>query len=213
MNGELSMSHIINDVISLNSEIMMMENDTNKEKNIVTKILDKRNIKKYKTKLLSIIDNIANNKYYLNRDDLLEFFRYVYNNYPPNGTFESIEFIKKEVLDMTEDDTDSYVAYLSLDDIVEGYKVKTVISISYDKDKMIDLKISYKEKESDSDYEIIHQKLKKLYIKKSIWNNIIDKINDHICFLIHKYLTIMIKPYMNKEGKGYVKFVDNNQLL
>jgi hypothetical protein len=77
-------SRIIGDFMEIHSDIIEQEANSK-----APKIIKNMRKKKYLKRLKKSISKLASSKMILDRDNLAEYFIFLYNNFSPNGTFRS----------------------------------------------------------------------------------------------------------------------------
>lgn len=175
-------SSIIRDFLLINSTIYEKEKKSRLPKIIVN------SISKYqRNKLKKIITKFKNSEYILTKNNLLEFFIYTFNNFPPFGNYKSILISK-----FIHGDYDYAEAILKFD----SYKI--VISMSGE-DDMFNITIS--DKVSDSSTKNLDLHLNKLETHQKVSKETIRQINYHIKDLICDYIIDNIKLFENRKEK------------
>lgn len=106
-------SRIIGDFLEINADII--EHGANSK---LPKFLINMRKKKYKNRLHKSILKLANSNLVLNKDNLAEYFVYLYNNYSPNGAFRST--FKVSVLG---EDFERMEAVIKFEDIMAIIKI------------------------------------------------------------------------------------------
>lgn len=82
-------SRIIGDFLEINADII-----EHGAKSKLPKFIINLRKKKYKNRLKKSIQKLAESNMILDRDNLAEYFVFLYNNFPPNGNFKSTYQVK-----------------------------------------------------------------------------------------------------------------------
>jgi hypothetical protein len=80
-----SKDRLIGDVIEVNGDIVAQEYNSK-----LPKPIKKIYYNRYRKKLLKSIDKLVSSNHILTTDNLIEFFTVTFNNFPPDGRFNSI---------------------------------------------------------------------------------------------------------------------------
>ena len=97
---------IIGDFLEINADIISKE-----FKSKLPKFISKIHYNKYKKRLIKSATNLKNSNMILTKENLEELFSYCYNNYPPNGSYRSINKV------MYNQDTGKYEGIIKFDNI------------------------------------------------------------------------------------------------
>lgn len=87
--NEINASRIIGDSLEINADITATYFNS-KLPRFISNILAKH----YRNKLIKLINKLKTGNKILDIYNISEFLSYVYNNYPPNGTFENVESVR-----------------------------------------------------------------------------------------------------------------------
>lgn len=117
-------SRIIGDFLEINADIVLYEQSSpNKFVKIIRHFIAKRN----RNKLLNSLKKLRDSNHILDTDNLLELFIYIYNNFPPKGSYNSIKTVK--ILDEDGNKVealvsfDNYSSLISIDKRESGFDI------------------------------------------------------------------------------------------
>lgn len=157
MNQDINYDRIIGDFLELHADInSMSSSDEYKRypgfiKNII--------IKRYHKKMINTVKKLKNANQPLTKDNLIEYFTYLFNNYPPYGSYKSTTVVKKL--------NEMIFATVRIDDM----KVKFNIRLDEDSFNIV---INVPNGENSKSYDT---SLRKLYSENKKTTDMIDKIN------------------------------------
>ena len=152
---------IIGDSLEIYSDLIKDKNDeSNKKPKFIKNIIFKR----YHKKLVKIVKKMYNANKPLTRANLAEYFTYIFNNYPPYGTFKHVSVVKML--------QSSIVAVFKLDNI----KAKFIIRED-EKTFNLVLAITNPNTEVVSNYDI---NLETLYSDDTKFKDKLESINNSI---------------------------------
>ena len=173
-------NRIIGDFLEINSDIVQQEFESK-----LPKFLKKLKFKKQRKRLLDNVDKLRNSNVILEADNLIEFFSYVYNNYPETS-YKSIFKCKIDT------ESELYEAIVQFDN-------QTSI-ITIEKDNYPKFNINSKVNVKDGISQGINIQVSKLFSDIETRNNILSAVNRVLLNDICDYIEEVIKPYYdNKE--------------
>lgn len=166
---------IIGDFLEVNADIVSFEHISKLPK-IIKKIISKfqrRKLKKYVNKMRRGI--------ILSTDNIAEFFVYIYNNYPPYGSFQSVKTCK-----INDEEVREIEGVLAFD----NHQVVITIDKS-----MPGFDIVVKTKKEDGSVDGISIHIDRLYTDKRQCRDIILKINEVLLNDICDYILSVLNNY------------------
>ena len=155
---ETNYDRIIGDFLELHAEINSMS--TSDDYKRYPKFIKNIIIKKYHKKLVNTVSRLRSANQPLTRDNLIEYFTYLFNNYPPHGTYKSTTVVKK---------LDGIIfAVVKIDNM----KIK--FNIGLDENNFNIVIHASKEDDNIKSYDV---SLRKLYTENKKVSDMIDRIN------------------------------------
>lgn len=164
---------LIGDFLEANTDIVVRQHNSK-----LPKFISKLESKYYRKKLIKIIKKFKNSDVILTKDNLVEFFAYTFNNFPPKGKFNSIN--SSIVIDGNTE------GILFFDDI------KVVITIEKEQEKF-ELIIDQTTKTNENNKYVFQ--LSELYSDNPITKDLVAKLNKQIVLEISTYLLDTISAY------------------
>ena len=177
MKKEINTDRIIGDCMEVYGEIVSMLHDTSsKEPRFIREIKAKR----YLSKLVKIVKKIRDANKPLNKENLKEYFYYLFSSFPPYGSYKNTTTVN--ILEST----NTVMAVFKLDIYT---KIKFVIRDNDDMFNMIISKKSDKSEEVNS-YDI---NTNELLVENKEIASIIEEINKTMLDNITEYILSSIK--------------------
>ena len=119
-------SRIIGDFLEINGNILYQK-QSSKLPNFIKNI----RYNYYHSKLIKLVDKFVNSNYILTKNNLVEFFAYVFNNYLPNGSYDIVKFTKYnytgDIIESClefEDEEDKYVCVITINTNDQLFELK-----------------------------------------------------------------------------------------
>ena len=187
MNENNNNERIIGSCLEINSDIIRMKFDENIK---LPKLILKLRENFYRHKLIKTVKKLEKANVPLNKSNLIEFFAYIYSNYPPNGSYHNI----KQIMHVNNEDMILWKAIIKYSDdilyvidIDENEKIFTVSIIINDREKDI--------RRTTDIY------LEELITDKEMSKDYINNLNKLIIKLIMQYILQIIESKKQIESK------------
>lgn len=107
------MERIIGNFLEINSDIVSVEATSKKPK-----IIKKLRSKFFRFRLLKMVKKLRKQNYILTKENLIEFFTYTFNNFPPYGRYKSV-YVSK-----VHDDRIEAILYIDNNEILIFFDLK-----------------------------------------------------------------------------------------
>ena len=179
-------NRIIGEFLEINSDIVKAEFDNEQLSNwyCLLKIWNRYHYERTRKKLLKMARNIPKLNIALNKYNLSELFVYMYNNFPPNGSYECIKSVS-----MNEDEYE----YITSNIVFDSYSI--AITIYSNNENKFELTAT--EKKPDSTYGTFHVELEDLsYQSSSKLNDIVLELNTELLKCISDYIVEVVSAYI-----------------
>lgn len=127
MKDPAFLERVIGDILELNGELVSIIHNAS-DKNFIVRYVAKRNVKKSRKRITAYVEKLKAGNVQLSRDNLVEFFTYTFNNYPPKGNFGSVQLSTVTIDDYhTEAEAyivfDDYKCIITIDTTMDNFKV------------------------------------------------------------------------------------------
>ena len=113
---------IIGDFLEINADIVSY-----KQLSKSPKFITNFSVKRKRKRLRKMIDKLKETDYVLNKNNLIEIFAYIYNNFPPYGRYGSIYMVKMNDIENTDIEAvirfDNIVAVITIEDRMHGFGI------------------------------------------------------------------------------------------
>ena len=169
-------SRIIGDFIEINGDIISKEFNSK-----LPRLIKKIYFGRYKKKLLKSVDKFVDSGHILTTDNLVEFFTIIFNNFPPNGEFNSI-------IRCVRDDNLSHSVEAAIKFDAYDYLI-TIDRLEYPNFRLICRK--HIDKDTTDGINITTNRLFSTNIRKSDY---LEKINTKLLEEIREYIRYIILP-------------------
>lgn len=180
----LDTNRIIGDCFEINGDIISM-----RIKSKLPKFISKIQENFRRNRLIKIVKNLRKANVPLSRDNIIEYFTYIFNNFSPNGEYKSIKGIKHIIID---DTLETWIVMVSVND-----EFTAVFKVEMDsKEFSIDLKIP----NNDNFITRNLTNLTQVYSDNPETFDYIDKLNKILISDMTDY--ILDSLYLYKKSKG-----------
>lgn len=172
-------SRIIGDFLEINGNIIS-QRQTSRMPRFISNI----RYKYYHNKLVKLVKKFVNSNYALTKNNLIEFFAYINNNFYPVGQYDIVKFVK--ILN----DSENIEACIEFEENNDEYAC--VITIDQG-NPLFELNIK---KTSNDNTNNIHINISSLNTKKESCIDIVDTLNRNLLNSIEKYIMSILDAYI-----------------
>lgn len=177
---------LIGDFLEINADIIYQRQISK-----LPKLFSNMKAKYYHKKLIKRVNRLKKSNYILTRDNLSELFSYIYNNFPPYGSYKSILTSKINNEDATQVEGVILFGSTELKSYTNIYSYKAVISIDNEINKM-DVMVNL---QKGDDYENLFFEIDKLYSENNKTSEILEILNKQLLDDLTDYILSVISLY------------------
>ena len=176
-----SKTRLLGDIIEVNGDIVAQEYNSK-----LPKFIKKYYYGRYRKKLLKSVDKIVESNHILTTDNLIEFFTDTFNNFPPDGNFNSI-------IKSARDDALTHC----IEAVIKFEEYEYLITI--DRLEYPNFRLICRKRIDENTTDGINITTNRLFSSNSRKSEYLEKINTQLLKEIREYLRSIILAYDRKE--------------